>query len=63
MGTFDKDQLGAVFNELEVEHAGSPDYEQLLRAVHLGVALCDAGREMDASVDPRAASLIDKHRP
>ncbi len=63
MKTFDKDALDALFNELDSVYADSPDYERILRDVHMGGALSDAGREVVERIDPRAADAIKNHRP
>ena len=39
------------------------EYERILRDVHLGVALVDAGQEVVGRIDQRAATVIKKHRP
>ncbi len=60
---FAKDQLDALFGQVRAEFGGRPDYEQLIRDAHLGVALSDAGRPLDGTIDPRVVALILKHRP
>ena len=62
MTTFNKDALDALFKELDDGYAGTPDYDQLLRDAHLGIALSDAGRDLAGQVDGRIATLIEKHR-
>lgn len=57
-----KNALDALFKELDEGYAGTPEYDQLLRDAHLGVALSDAGRELAGQVDARIAVLIEKHR-
>ncbi len=61
MKTFDKDALDGLFKELDDRYAGTPDYDQLLRDAHLGIALSDAGRELAGQVDERIAALIGQH--
>ena len=63
MTAFDRDALDALFKEVESAYAGSSEYERILRDVHLGVALVDAGQEVVQRIDPRAATVIKKHRP
>ena len=58
----DKDALDALFKELDEGYAGTPEYDQLLRDAHLGIALSDAGRDLAGQVDGRIAVLIEKHR-
>ena len=62
MKTFDKDALDGLFKELDDRYAGTPDYDQLLRDAHLGIALSDAGRAFAGQVDEQIAALIEKHR-
>lgn len=57
---FQKDQLDKVFSELKSEWFGKPEYEQLIRDVHLGIAYYDAGRPLQ-DIDPKAVSLIEKY--
>jgi hypothetical protein len=59
---FEKAQIDALFEELDREWRGKPDFEQISRAAHLGVAYWDAGRPLD-KIDSRAVALIEKHKP
>jgi len=59
---FEKAQIEALFGELDREWRGKPDFEQISRAAHLGIAYWDAGRPLD-KIDPRAVALIEKHKP
>ncbi|MYA58928.1 MAG: hypothetical protein F4X40_00005 [Chloroflexi bacterium] len=59
---FQKPALDALFDELDNRYAGTPDYDQLLRDAHLGIALSDAGREYESQVDDRVATLIATHK-
>ena len=59
---FEKDALDALFGELEESYSQTPEYDQLLRDTHLGIALSDAKREFNGQVDHRVATLIQKHR-
>ena len=58
-----KDELDALIAEMRQEYEGSQGWEKLIRDVHLGVALLDAGKPLADDFDPRAVSLIEKHRP
>ena len=58
---FEKAQIDALFAELENEWRGKPDFEQLSRDAHLGIALFNAGRPLN-NIDPRIVFLIDKHK-
>ncbi len=59
---FRRQQLDALYEELNIAWRGKPEYERLIRDAHLGVAYSDAGRPLD-SIDPRVAALIAKHKP
>ena len=58
---FRKQHLDALYEELNKQWKGKPDYEQLLRDTHLGIAYSDAGRPLD-DIDPRVIALIEKHK-
>ena len=60
---FKKDQVDTLIAEMRQEFEGTPGWEKLIRDVHLGVALLDAGRPLNADLDPRAVALIEKHKP
>ena len=59
---FRRQQLDALHEEFQNAWRGKPEYEQLLRDTHLGIAYSDAGRALD-EIDPRIAALICKHKP
>jgi hypothetical protein len=59
---FHKADIDALFDELDQEWRGKPEFDKISREAHLGIALFDAGRPL-SSIDPRAVSLIDKHKP
>ena len=59
---FKKPDLDALYEELNNDWKGKPEYEQLLRDAHLGIAYSDSGRPLD-DIDSRVASLIERHRP
>ena len=59
---FEKTQIDALFAELRHELEGTPDFEKISRAAHLGIAYWDAGRPLN-TIDPRAVALIEKHKP
>jgi hypothetical protein len=60
---FHKKHLDALFGELERQWLGKPEFEQLLRDAHLGIAQADADKPLGADIDPRVVSLIRKHTP
>ncbi len=60
---FKKDQVDTLIAEMRQEFEGTPGWEKLIRDVHLGVALLDAGRPLPTDLDPRAVTLIEKHKP
>ena len=59
---FDEESLKALLEELRHEYGLEPEWEDIQRAVHLGVARSDAGVPL-GDIDSRVISLIDKHRP
>jgi hypothetical protein len=59
---FQKANIDALFDELDHEWRGKPDFDKISREAHLGIALFDAGRSL-SNIDPRAVSLIEKHKP
>ena len=59
---FQKTNIDALFDELDNEWRGKPEFDKLSRAAHLGIALFDANRPLN-DIDPRAVSLIEKHKP
>ena len=60
---FKKDNLDALFGELDGEWRGKPEHEKLTRDAHLGIALSDAGQPLQAGIDARVQALIEKHQP
>ena len=56
-------ELEALFDALNAEWGDAPDFEQLLRDAHLGIALSDAGRPLSGKVDDRVAALVERYRP
>ena len=60
---FEKADLDALFGELDGEWRGKPEHEQLTRDAHLGIALIDAGKPLQAGIDPRVKALIEKYKP
>jgi hypothetical protein len=59
---FEKANIDALFDELEQEWRGKPEFDKISREAHLGIAYFDAGRPLD-NIDPRAVSLIEKYKP
>ena len=59
---FDKQSLEALLEELRDEYELEPDWEDIQRAAHLGVARSDAGVEL-GELDSRVLPLIAKHNP
>jgi hypothetical protein len=58
---FRKQHLDALYEELNKQWKGKPEYDQLLRDTHLGIAYSDADRPLD-DIDPRVVALIEKHK-
>ena len=59
---FDKQSLDNMFGELRDQYELEPDWEDIQRAAHLGVARSDAGVPL-GDVDSRVVSYITKHNP
>ena len=59
---FDKQSLEALLEELRDEYELEPDWEDIQRAAHLGVARSDAGVPV-GDIDDRVIPLIAKHNP
>ncbi len=57
---FDKTSLDALFDELRDEFELEPDWEDIQRAAHLGVARSDAGVSI-GDIDSRVLPAIQKH--
>ena len=62
---FDRDSLNAMFEELRDEYELEPDWENIQRDAHLGVAYADSGmlEECRAQLDSRVLAYIDQHNP
>lgn len=58
---FDKQSLDTMFDELRDEYELEPDWEDIQRAAHLGVARSDAGVEL-GDIDSRVIPFIEKHQ-
>ena len=59
---FDKQSLDALLEELRDEYELEPEWEEIQRAAHLGVARSDAGVPL-GDIDSRVVALIEKHNP
>ncbi len=57
---FNKQSLDNMFDELRDEYELEPDWEDIQRAAHLGVARSDAGIEL-GDLDSRVVPFIKKH--
>jgi len=62
---FDRDSLDALFVELRDEYELEPDWEDIQRDAHLGVAYADSGMldQRRSDLDKRVLTFIDKHNP
>ena len=58
---FDKQSLDALFEELSDEYELEPDWEDIQRAAHLGVARSDAGVPL-GDIDPRVIPALEKYK-
>ena len=59
---FDKQSLDNLFDELRDQYELEPEWEDIQRAAHLGVARSDAGIAL-GDIDSRVVTVIEKHRP
>ena len=59
---FDKKSLDNLFDELRDQYELEPEWEDIQRAAHLGVARSDAGISL-GDIDSRVITVIEKHRP
>ena len=60
---FKKPHIDALLEQLKSDGQDKPEYEDLLRDAHLGIAYSDAGRPLGDDIDARVVALIEKHRP
>ena len=62
---FDRESLDIMFVELRDEYELEPDWEDIQRDAHLGVAFADSGMLDDRRVDldNRVLTFIDKYNP
>ncbi len=59
---FDKQSLDNLFDELRDQYELEPDWEEIQRDAHLGVARLDGGVEI-GDIDPRVAELVNRYNP
>ena len=59
---FDKKSLDAMFTELRDNYELEPDWEEIQREAHLGVARVDGGVDL-GSLDSRVLEVLKKHNP
>ncbi len=59
---FDKQSLDSLFDELRDQYELEPEWEDIQRDAHLGVARSDAGVSL-GDIDSRVITVIEKHRP
>ena len=59
---FDKKSLDAMFDELRDNYELEPDWEEIQRDAHLGIARADGGVEL-GSIDPRVIEALNKYNP
>ncbi len=62
---FDRESLESLFVELRDEYELEPDWEDIQRNAHLGVAWADSGMldEKKGDLDSRVLSYIQKFNP
>jgi hypothetical protein len=59
---FDKASLDALFDELHTEFELEPDWDEINKDAHLGVARSDAGVPL-GDIDSRLVPFLEKHKP
>ncbi len=59
---FDKKSLDAMFDELRDNYELEPDWEEIQRDAHLGIARSDGGVDL-GSLDARVIDVLNKHNP
>jgi len=59
---FDKKSLDAMFSELRDNYELEPEWEDIQRDAHLGIARSDGGVDL-GDIDPRVAEVLKKHNP
>ena len=59
---FDKKSLDAMFDELRDNYELEPDWEEIQREAHLGIARADGGVEL-GNLDARVLEVLNKHNP
>ena len=59
---FDKKSLDAMFTELRDNYELEPDWEDIQREAHLGVARADGGVDL-GSLDSRVLEALNKYNP
>ena len=55
---FDKQSLDAMFSELRDAYELEPEWEEIQRDAHLGVARADGGVDL-GNIDPRVAEVLN----
>lgn len=58
---FDKEMLDKFFADLKGSYGNEPDWEQVLRDAHLGIARSDAEVDL-GDIDSRVKEAITRHR-
>ena len=58
---FNKETIDALMEDLRGKYGDDPDWDQVLRDTHLGVAWSDAGVELK-DIDPRVIEAIERHQ-
>ena len=59
---FDKKSLEAMFDELRDNYELEPDWEEIQRAAHLGIARADGGVDL-GGLDARVLEALNKYNP
>ena len=51
-----------MFNELKDAYELEPEWEEIQRDAHLGIARSDGGVDL-GNIDPRGIEVLNKHNP
>ena len=57
---FDKEGLDVLWAELQEKFKSGPEWEQIMRDAHLGIARSDAGVDL-GNIDKRVIEVINRH--
>ena len=58
---FNKEQLDVLLGELKSKYGNEPEWEQILKDAHLGIARSDADVDL-GEIDSRVIEIIKSHQ-